>query len=86
MSLVRSVTVYCSSSKRVAGHFLDAARDLGEAIARQGWVLVYGGNCIGCMGIMADAARGAGQNVVGISPRLMAARRKSSSVSPRRSW
>ncbi len=70
-SLIHAVTVYCSSSKRVAAHYIDAARELGEGIARGGWVLVYGGNKIGCMGIMADAARAAGGKVVGITPQLM---------------
>jgi uncharacterized protein (TIGR00730 family) len=44
---------------------------LGDAIARQKWALVYGGNSIGCMGIMADAARAGGGKVVGITPQLM---------------
>src|SRR4051812_42321651 len=70
-SRINAVTVYCSSSKRVARDYLDAARELGESIARHGWILVYGGNCIGCMGIMADAARNAGGKVVGITPKLM---------------
>src|SRR5436190_10379229 len=69
--MIKAVTVYCSSSKRVAREYLEAARELGEAIAREGWVLVYGGNHIGCMGIMADAARAAGGKVVGITPQLM---------------
>jgi hypothetical protein len=70
-SAIHAVTVYCSSSKRVASRYVDAARELGESIAREGWILVYGGNCIGCMGIMADAARAAGGKVVGITPQLM---------------
>jgi uncharacterized protein (TIGR00730 family) len=69
--MVRAVTVYCSSSKRVAQIYLDAARELGEAIAREKWVLVYGGNNIGCMGILADAARAGDGKVVGITPQLM---------------
>src|SRR3954470_12359060 len=70
-AMIHAVTVYCASSKRVAAQYLEAARELGQAIARQKWVLVYGGNCIGCMGIMADAARAGGGKVVGISPQLM---------------
>jgi uncharacterized protein (TIGR00730 family) len=70
-AMIHAVTVYCSSSSRVAAKYIDAARELGARIAREKWQLVYGGNCIGCMGIMADAARAAGGKVVGISPRLM---------------
>ena len=69
--MIHAVTVYCASSKRVAGHYLNAARELGRAIALEKWILVYGGNNIGCMGILADAARAAGGKVVGITPQLM---------------
>jgi len=68
---IRSVTVYCSSSDHVAPVFLQAARELGTAIAQNGWRLVYGGNCIGCMGALADAARAAGGKVTGITPQLL---------------
>jgi len=68
---IHAVTVYCSSSSRVAASFVEAARELGEGIAGAGWVLVYGGNNIGCMGVMADAARAGGGKVIGITPRLM---------------
>jgi uncharacterized protein (TIGR00730 family) len=69
--MIRSVTVYCSSSKEIAPDYLDAGADLGAAIARAGWTLVYGGNRIGLMAAVADAARGAGGKVVGITPQLM---------------
>jgi cytokinin riboside 5'-monophosphate phosphoribohydrolase len=71
IEMIQAVTVYCSSSKRVASHYLDAARELGEGIARAGWILIYGGNCVGCMGVLADGARGAGGKVVGITPQLL---------------
>ena len=65
------VTVYCSSSRHVAPVYFDAARELGTAIAHSGWQLVYGGNCVGCMGALADAARAAGGKVIGITPQLL---------------
>jgi cytokinin riboside 5'-monophosphate phosphoribohydrolase len=71
MQFPRAVTVYCSSSRHVASIYFDAARDLGTAIAREGWQLVYGGNHIGCMGALADAARAAGGKVIGITPQLL---------------
>jgi uncharacterized protein (TIGR00730 family) len=69
--MIRSVTVYCSSSKHVPPVYPAAADELGRAIAEAGWTLVYGGNCVGCMGSLATAARGAGGKVVGITPQLM---------------
>lgn len=68
---IRAVTVYCSSSRHVAPVYLDAARELGTAIARNGWKLVYGGNNVGCMGTLADAARAGGAKVIGITPQLL---------------
>lgn len=68
---IGSVTVYCSSSKSVPAVYFQAAAELGRAIARQGWTLVYGGNAVGCMGELADAARAAGGRVIGVTPQLL---------------
>jgi len=44
---LRSVTVYCSSSRDLPKPYYRAGEELGAAIARNGWTLVYGGNRIG---------------------------------------
>jgi uncharacterized protein (TIGR00730 family) len=66
MPNVRSVTVYAGSSTRATAEHLQLARALGEAIARQGWVVVYGGANVGLMGALADAALDAGGRVEGV--------------------
>ena len=63
---IRSVTVYAASSKRAPAELLTLAHDLGVAIARRGWVLVYGGARIGLMGALADGALDAGGRVEGV--------------------
>ena len=68
---IRSVTVYCSSSRTVPRVYPQAAAEVGRAIASQGWTLVYGGNCVGCMGELANGARAAGGKVVGVTPQIM---------------
>src|SRR5881227_920290 len=68
---MQSVTVYCSSSSRVPQVYLDAAAELGRAIARQRWTLVYGGNAVGCMGALADGARAERGKVIGITPQVL---------------
>src|SRR5688500_2765328 len=68
---IRSITVYCSSSGAVPRIYFDAAAELGDAIARQQWTLIYGGNSIGLMQALAEAVRGGGGKVVGITPQLM---------------
>lgn len=69
--MIRAVTVYCSSSKSVPAVYFHAAAELGRAVAGQRWALVYGGNAVGCMGALADAARAAGGHVVGVTPQLL---------------
>jgi uncharacterized protein (TIGR00730 family) len=68
--MIDAVTVYCSSSPKVDQAFFDAAQALGKAIALENWKLVYGGNNVGCMGAISDAARDAGGKVIGVTPRL----------------
>ena len=68
---IHSVTVYCSSSSAVPPVFAQAAAELGRAVASNKWKLVYGGNNVGLMGVVADACRAAGGKVIGITPRLM---------------
>lgn len=67
---IRSVTVYCSSSEEVAAEYIAAGAELGRAIAENKWTLIYGGNSLGTMKATADAARGHGGRVVGITPKL----------------
>jgi uncharacterized protein (TIGR00730 family) len=70
-SRIHAVTVYCSSSSDIARAYFDAGAELGAALARNGWALVYGGNRIGLMGALADATRAAGGKVIGITPQLL---------------
>ncbi|MDB5354085.1 MAG: hypothetical protein JWN24_538 [Phycisphaerales bacterium] len=69
--MIHAVTVYCSSGRDVGRVYFDAAAEMGTAIAREGWELVYGGNDCGCMGALADAARAAGGRVVGVTPQVL---------------
>lgn len=52
MSL-RSVCVFCGASTGVTPAYREAAVALGQAIARRGLTLVYGGGAVGLMGIVA---------------------------------
>src|SRR5688572_22517829 len=67
---IGAVTVYCSSSSRIARGYNEAAAELGRALAHHQWKLVYGGNNVGMMGVLADAVRAAGGNVIGVTPQL----------------
>lgn len=66
----RRITVFCSSSDRIDPVYGRAAAELGCALAREGWTLVYGGNALGSMGALADACRAANGKVIGVTPQL----------------
>jgi uncharacterized protein (TIGR00730 family) len=68
------VCVFCGSSKGGRAAYTDAARRVGEALARDGLGLVYGGGRVGLMGVVADAALAAGGRVVGVIPDPLATR------------
>src|SRR5689334_3473370 len=68
--MIRTVTVYCSSSQQIDPAYLDAGREMGLALAKHGWALVYGGNRVGLMGVLSDAVREGKGKVIGITPQL----------------
>ncbi len=67
----RSLCVFCGSRPGASSAFTDAARELGRAITRAGFGIVYGGGDVGLMGILAGAALDAGGVVRGIIPRRL---------------
>lgn len=69
--MIKSVTVYCSSSNRSPKEYFDAASELGKGLAERGISLVFGGGNIGLMGCIANAAMENGGTVRGIIPRFL---------------
>jgi uncharacterized protein (TIGR00730 family) len=65
---LQSICVFCGSSTPTAPSYREAARHLGQLLARRELTLVYGGGSVGLMGEVADAALGAGGRVVGVIP------------------
>jgi uncharacterized protein (TIGR00730 family) len=68
---VRSVCVFCGSRSGTEPAYEEAARAVGRTLADKGITLVYGGGHVGLMGVVADAALGAGGEVVGVIPRAL---------------
>jgi len=66
------ICVYAASSNQVASEFQDAAFQLGEAFAKAGHSIVYGGGSQGLMGALADGALKHQGKVIGILPKFMA--------------
>ncbi|MEK7363668.1 MAG: TIGR00730 family Rossman fold protein [candidate division NC10 bacterium] len=71
---MKRVCVFCGSRNGTRTQYLASARRMGEALARRGIGLVYGGGGIGLMGILADAALSAGGDVIGVIPQALVAR------------
>lgn len=65
---LKSVCVFCGSRNGESPAYLEAAKELGAAIAQNGWRLVYGAGDVGLMGAVADAAKDAGGAVFGVIP------------------
>ncbi len=71
MPAIESVTVFCGSSSGASPLYEAAVREFGERLARAGIRTIYGGGKGGLMGVLADAALGAGGEVVGIIPSFL---------------
>jgi uncharacterized protein (TIGR00730 family) len=74
MTPVKSLCVYCSSSRELAPEYYAGAEAVGRGMAARGWGLVYGGGKVGMMGATARAVKRGGGRVVGVIPEFMKAR------------
>ena len=72
---VRNICVYCGSAQGVDPVYEAAARQLGQAMAKAGIGLVYGGAGVGLMGAIARAVLVNGGQVTGIIPDFLAGRK-----------
>ncbi|MCY3997648.1 MAG: TIGR00730 family Rossman fold protein [Rhodobacter sp.] len=69
-----SICVYCGARDGVRSAYRSAARQFGEALASEGWRLVYGAGDIGIMGTVASAALAAGGEILGVIPAHLVSR------------
>jgi uncharacterized protein (TIGR00730 family) len=66
-----SVCVFCGSNGGADPAYVDAAAEVGRGLAEQGIRIVYGGGRVGLMGALADSARAAGGEVIGVMPQAL---------------
>ena len=66
--------VFCGSKTGDDPRFSQAAIETGTLLAKRGIGVVYGGGRVGLMGVLADAARAAGGEVIGVIPQSLAER------------
>ena len=68
------ICVFCGSHPGARPEYAAAARELaGELVARD-LALVFGGGCVGLMGVIADAVLAAGGHAIGVIPHALVAR------------
>jgi uncharacterized protein (TIGR00730 family) len=66
-----SICVFCGSNAGADPAYLRAAEAVGRGLAQRGIQVVYGGATVGMMGVLANAARGAGGEVIGVIPQAI---------------
>lgn len=66
--------VYCSSSLHLESEYYQTAEEVGRAMVKHGWGLIYGGGNAGLMGSLARGVKNAGGIVVGVIPEFMKVR------------
>ena len=68
---IRRLCVFCGASPGRDPAYLELAAAVGAGLAERGIGVVYGGSRVGMMGALADAALGAGGEVIGVIPRRL---------------
>lgn len=68
---MKRLAVYCGSASPADPRYVELARAVGTALARQGIGVVYGGGRLGLMGAVAGSALLAGGEVIGVIPEAL---------------
>ncbi|MEP5938103.1 MAG: TIGR00730 family Rossman fold protein [Erythrobacter sp.] len=68
---MKRIAVYCGSATPEDPSYIDLARQVGEGLARRNIGVVYGGGRLGLMGAVANGAKDAGGEVIGVIPEAL---------------
>jgi uncharacterized protein (TIGR00730 family) len=74
MSGIKAICVYCGSGPGTNPAFVEATRQFGRILAKNGVRLVYGGGSVGLMGALAKSVVEHGGSVTGIIPDFLTER------------
>jgi len=72
--MLHRVCIFCGSSTGVRREYREAAEAIAIQLARRRVDIVFGGGCVGLMGVVADTALAHGGHVIGVIPSAMVAR------------
>jgi uncharacterized protein (TIGR00730 family) len=70
---IRRLAVYCGSASPENPRYEELAMEIGDALARRGIGVVYGGGKLGLMGAVSAGALLAGGEVIGVIPEALVA-------------
>jgi len=70
---LRRLAIYCGSASPENPRYEELAMEIGEALAKRGIGLVYGGGKLGLMGAVSAGALLAGGEVIGVIPEALVA-------------
>ena len=68
---IERLCVFCGSSSGSRPIYAQAAAQLGHQLAKSKITLVFGGGCVGLMGILADSVLAAGGEAIGVIPKAL---------------
>ena len=74
MAMIKRVCVFCGSSPGARPAYAAVAAALARCLVARGITIVYGGGNVGLMGVLADTARAAGGEVIGVIPHSLVAK------------
>lgn len=74
MTRLKRICVFCGSSVGARPAYRQAAQQLGELMAERRIGLVFGGGCVGLMGVLADAVLAKGGEAIGVIPESLVRR------------
>ena len=72
--MLHRVCIFCGSSTGVRPEYREAAEAIAIHLAKRRVDVVFGGGCVGLMGVVADTALAHGGHVIGVIPSAMVAR------------
>src|SRR5262245_29406899 len=72
--MLRRVCIFCGSSTGVRPEYREAAEAITIHLATRRIDVVFGGGCVGLMGLVADTALAHGGHVIGVIPNALVAR------------
>lgn len=76
-----NIAVFCSSSNRIASHYMQTAFQLGEKIALSKSTLVFGGATGGLMDAVAEGAQSLNGEIIGVIPQAIIQMKRQSPIS-----